>query len=187
MLEIVPYRSQWPIEFQEIGQKLRDALGILAIRIDHIGSTAVPGLSAKDRIDIQVTVESFEPAVEKAIIKIGYTRKDYNFDHLPPGSADSPQDWVKWFFASPKDQRPTNLHVRLDGHPNQRYALLFRDYLRAHPRSAKAYGDLKRRLAAHLANPSDYPNVKDPAVDLIYFAALDWAETIGWKPAPSDC
>jgi GrpB-like predicted nucleotidyltransferase (UPF0157 family) len=60
--------------------------------------------------------------------------------------------------------------------------LLFRDYLRAHPATAAAYAELKRRLAAALADPDSYPEVKDPAVDLIYLAAEEWAAAVGWEP-----
>jgi len=59
--------------------------------------------------------------------------------------------------------------------------LLFRDYLRAHPATAAAYAELKRRLAAGLADPASYPDVKDPAVDLIYLAAEEWAAAAGWE------
>ena len=78
------------------------------------------------------------------------------------------------------------MHVRVQGRANQRYPLLFRDYLRAHPGPTGAYAELKRRLAAHLADPDTYPEVKDPAVDLIYFAAEEWAEVTGWEPGESD-
>jgi GrpB-like predicted nucleotidyltransferase (UPF0157 family) len=64
--------------------------------------------------------------------------------------------------------------------------LLFRDYLRAHPATAAAYAGLKRRLASSLDDPEDYPDVKDPAVDLIYPAAEEWAGAIDWGPGPSD-
>ena len=69
---------------------------------------------------------------------------------------------------------------------NQRYPLLFRDYLRAHPRSAAAYAELKRRLVDNLRDPDSYPDVKDPACDLIIVAAEDWAAAIGWRLGPSD-
>ncbi|WP_206600461.1 GrpB family protein [Chromobacterium sphagni] len=55
--------------------------------------------------------------------------------------------------------------MRRAGSANQRYALPFRDYLRAHPATSAAYGELKRRRAAHLADPDRYPDIKDPAVD----------------------
>jgi GrpB-like predicted nucleotidyltransferase (UPF0157 family) len=88
--------------------------------------------------------------------------------------------------VEPEGQRRVNVHLRVLGRANQRYALLFRDYLRAHPAMAQAYAELKRRLAESLADPKMYPDVKDPAVDLIYLAAEDWASATGWQPGPSD-
>ena len=60
MLEIVPYKRSWPSEFRKLASLLRQGLGDLALRIDHIGSTAVPGLAAKDVIDIQITVAALD-------------------------------------------------------------------------------------------------------------------------------
>lgn len=76
--------------------------------------------------------------------------------------------------------------MRVQGQANWRYALLFRDYLRARPATAAAYAELKSRLAQHLADPRMYPEVKDPAVDLIYLAAEEWAAVTQWQPGPSD-
>ena len=76
--------------------------------------------------------------------------------------------------------------MRAANRANQRYALLFRDYLRAHPAAVEAYAELKRRLAAELRNVGVYADVKDPACDLIIVAAEDWAEATGWEPGPSD-
>ncbi len=79
------------------------------------------------------------------------------------------------------------MHVREHGRPNQRYALLFRDYLRADPVAASAYGELKRALAAATGADRDaYYEVKVPACDLIVAAAEHWAARIRWTPAPSD-
>jgi len=187
MLEIVPYQDHWPEEFQAIAARLRSALGELALRIDHIGSTAVPGLAAKDVIDVQITVAATDESVKAALCSLGYTHaEEITQDHLPPSADDDPSQWTKWFFRAPRDQRRTNTHVRVQGRPNQRYPLLFRDYLRAHPETAAAYAELKRRLAANLADPATYPDVKDPAVDLIYFAAQSWARSTGWQPGASD-
>ena len=187
MLEIVPYQDHWPGEFQTIAAQLREALGELALRIDHIGSTAVPGLAAKDVIDVQITVATTDESVKAALCSLGYTHaEEITQDHLPPPGDDDPSQWSKWFFRSPEDQRRTNTHVRVAGRPNQRYPLLFRDYLRAHSATAAAYAELKRRLAANLADPATYPDVKDPAVDLIYFAAEAWARSTGWQPGASD-
>ena len=186
MVTILPYNSTWLDEFRSIASQLRHALIDLALRIDHIGSTSVPALDAKDLIDIQVTVAGLDPPVENALTHIGYTRLEILADH-PPFCLDSQADqWAKWYFNPPEGQRPTNLHVRVDGRANQRYPLLFRDYLRTHPASSAAYAELKRRLAQNLADIDTYPDVKDPAVDLIYFAAQDWAAATSWHPGPSD-
>jgi GrpB-like predicted nucleotidyltransferase (UPF0157 family) len=188
VVEIVSYDDRWPAEFAAIGGVLRGALGDLALRIDHIGSTSVPGLAAKDRIDVQIAVAGFEQFDEMCarIEPLGYVARRFTEDHLPPGWQGPPSEWEKRFFATPPDRRPANLHMRVLGRANQRYALLFRDYLRAHPSSAAAYAELKRRLAQHLADLEFYADVKDPACDLIAVAAEDWAKQVGWEPGPSD-
>ena len=91
---------------------------------------------------------------------------------------DPKAEWEQFFFTQAAGQRRVNIHVRQAAKPNQRYALLFRDYLASHPRVAAAYGELKVRLAASLASEDDDPDVKDPAVDLIYFAAEEWPPVV---------
>ncbi|PKL50462.1 MAG: pyroglutamyl-peptidase I [Candidatus Riflebacteria bacterium HGW-Riflebacteria-2] len=179
---IVEYNPGWPGEFTEIATQLHSGLGNLALRIDHIGSTSVPELAAKDVIDIQITVSELSDQLLAAMTAMGYTRSEIaTSDHIPACMSDKPHEWQKWFFKAPPGQRPTNTHVRIAGRANQRYPLLFRDFLRAHPNYAKSYGELKKRLAANLANSRTYPDVKDPAVDLIYHAAENWAARICWQ------
>ena len=186
-LEILPYQSRWPAEFTEIAKILRQGLGDLALCIDHIGSTSVPGLAAKDIIDIQITVADLDQHFLSAMQTLGYTfREGIWRDHQPAGMEGPETDWEKWYFREPAGQRRTHTHVRVIGSANQRYPLLFRDYLRAHPATAESYAELKRRLAKELANPLTYPDVKDPAVDLIYLAAEEWAAATRWQPGPSD-
>ncbi len=189
MITIIPYNTQWPSEFIKLGQHLRQHLNHLALRIDHIGSTSVPGLAAKDIIDIQITAQNLTPEVESAINQAGYQRiKRITGDHLPPGRNDNPQEWVKWIFKPLPHQRPVNLHVRLPGRANQRYAILFRDYLRTCPSIAEAYGQVKMVLAQH--HPEDdmqvYYAIKDPVCDIIIDGAEIWAASKGWKMGPSD-
>lgn len=187
MIEIVDYRDAWPADFQAIAASLRQALGPLALRIDHIGSTAVPGLAAKDIIDVQITVAALTDEVRQALTSLGYQHvAAITSDHHPPGESAAEKHWQKWFFRPPAGQRRTNTHARVAGNPNQRYPLLFRDYLRAQPAMADAYAELKRRLARELRDPDTYPDVKDPAVDLIYFAAQAWAALHHWQVGASD-
>ncbi|MFZ5951750.1 MAG: pyroglutamyl-peptidase I [Candidatus Rifleibacteriota bacterium] len=180
--EIAAYKPDWNREFAEIAAELKNGLGDLALRIDHIGSTAVPGLAAKDIIDVQITVAALDENVLSAMSAMGYRHAEkVNCDHVPPGGEEAPGQWQKWYFRPPEGRRPINTHVRVAGRANQRYALLFRDYLRAHPKTAEAYGRLKMRLADNLANARNYPDVKDPAVDLIFLPAEKWAAETGWN------
>ena len=176
-IDIVTHRSGWKREFEQIAGALRRGLGDLALAIDHIGSTSVPRLCAKDIIDVQVSVAALDERVVTALEQVGYTSvPGIARDHRPPDATGPDTDWEKLYFRAPAGQRRTHVHVRVLGRPNQRYALLFRDFLIAHPDTAAAYGELKRRLATSLRDPNDYPDVKDPACDLIYLAAKRWAE-----------
>ncbi len=187
MISIEPYNQDWPDEFRAIARKLRAELGDLAIRIDHIGSTSVVGLAAKDKIDLQVTVADLTPSVEQAIERAGYVRGSAYADHIPPGDDQNPEHWKKWYFKQGEGMRATHIHVRIVGYPNQRYPLLFRDYLRSHPDSAEAYARVKQQIARYHADDIEaFCDIKDPVCDLILFAAEDWAKEICWQPSPSD-
>jgi GrpB-like predicted nucleotidyltransferase (UPF0157 family)/SAM-dependent methyltransferase len=187
---IAPASDQWPAEFRRVAGRLRAALGPLALRIDHIGSTAVPGLPAKDVIDVQVAVAALDTELlVDALRAAGYRQVEgIHQDHRPPGAEGEPGGWQKLFFRQTPPERPVNVHVRVDGAPNARYALLFRDYLRQHPRAASAYAEFKRRLAAFEPplELSQYVDLKDPACDVILAAAEVWASWTGWRPATPD-
>jgi GrpB-like predicted nucleotidyltransferase (UPF0157 family) len=187
VVRIVEPDGSWAAEFRQLARRLRTALGDLALRIDHIGSTSVPGLAAKDILDIQVTVKELDaellaPAFERAGFSLV---PEGNQDHRPPGAVGPDTEWRKLYFG-PQGGRPIHVHTRADGRANQRYALLFRDYLRAHPPAAAAYAELKRRLAALGIDSLVYADVKDPACDLIVQAAEAWAHSCHWQPGKSD-
>ena len=187
MITILPYQREWPEQFVSLGRELRNALRDLALRIDHIGSTSVPGLAAKDVLDIQVTTRALTTEVDDAVYSAGYERLTHiTRDHVPPGGAEDPEQWSKWFYSQRGDGRRVNLHVRVAGRANQRYAVLFRDYLRANPATAGAYGQAKLALAAYHADDVDaYYAIKDPVCDIIMGGAEDWAAATGWVPGPS--
>ena len=182
-ITIHPYNPFWTQEFETIRQSLQEILGGLALRIDHIGSTSVPGLGAKDVIDVQITVQALTTTVRERLVEAGYQcRETITYDHVPPGEDDDPGLWAKFFFYQPAGQRRAHIHVRIDGNPNQRYPLLFRDYLRAHPNSARTVELIKRQLARYHADDREaYYDIKDPVYDLIWDAAQDWARTTGWQ------
>lgn len=185
-LIIVDADPTWPERFEQVGGLLRAALGDAARRIDHIGSTAVPGLPAKDIIDVQVTVDDLHVA-DRWLDELlpGLVRRPAIVaDHVPAEATTEQADWGKRYWSNGSD---LHVHVRAGGRANQRYALLFREYLRADTFAAGAYGDLKRALAA--AAPDDwdaYYDVKDPACDLIIAGAEQWAARVRWAPPPSD-
>lgn len=190
LIVIEPHDSRWGTEFRAIAEPLRAALGGLALRIDHIGSTSVSGLAAKDIIDIQVTVAALDAeALTRALAPLGYTlAAEINHDHLPPGhEGDAPEEWQKLYFRPPAGQRDTHLHIRQAGRANQRYALLFRDYLRADPLARGAYERIKRALARlHPDDVDAYYDVKDPVCDIIIAAAELWATATRYAQGPSD-
>jgi GrpB-like predicted nucleotidyltransferase (UPF0157 family) len=188
-IEIVEYKPSWPSEFGAIGARLRSAFGDAALRIDHIGSTAVPGLAAKDVIDIQVTVSNLDDfGIRRATDALGLVWKDdVECDHAPPGSNLGSDQLSKRLAIQRAPARHANVHIRLPARFNQRYALLCRDFLRAHPATCEAYAEVKRQLAKHFPHDiAAYYDVKDPAFDLFMSVAPGWADNVRWQPGPSD-
>jgi GrpB-like predicted nucleotidyltransferase (UPF0157 family)/ribosomal protein S18 acetylase RimI-like enzyme len=167
----------WPAQAETLIARLQSVLGPLAARIDHIGSTAVPGLAAKDILDIQVTLPDLDAAtlaaVAGAMTAAGFVhRSDVTRDHRPPGSIGPDSDWEKAYFKTAPGERPAHIHVRAAGRPNQAYPLRFRDFLRGAPEVAEAYARLKRELARYHAHDGEaYTDIKDPVVDLIWMMA----------------
>ncbi|AKK71950.1 hypothetical protein OK18_04215 [Chryseobacterium gallinarum] len=183
MIEIVAYNALWAKDFLQQKEKIQNALEGNALAVHHIGSTSVPHLAAKNIIDIQVTVAEFTNEIERGLNRIGYKRLHHILsDHRPQGYDHlSEKQLSKWFFIS--NEPAVNLHVRLQHSFNQRYALLCRDYLRAHPYAAKAYEEIKKQLAKHFQNDIDaYYDIKDPVFDVIMSGAELWSEKVGWKP-----
>jgi GrpB-like predicted nucleotidyltransferase (UPF0157 family) len=176
-VEIVAYDPAWPGRFAELGRELRAGLGDVALRIDHIGSTSVPGLAAKPVIDVQVSVAAFEPlaAFSQPLERLGYVYR-----------ADNPER-TKRYFREPPGRRRTHLHVRRAGSFSEQWALLFRDYLRAHPDVAAEYEAVKRRLAIRFREDRRaYTDAKGPFMWEVIRRADEWAQAQGWLPGPSD-
>jgi GrpB-like predicted nucleotidyltransferase (UPF0157 family) len=176
-VEIVDHDPAWAGVFADLGATLRDAIGDVSLRIDHVGSTAVPGLAAKPVIDIQISVRRLEPvdAYRQPLDRLGYLYR-----------ADNPER-TKRYFREPPGQRRTHLHVRRLGSFSQQFPLLFRDYLRSHPPAAAEYADVKRRCAALFRHDrSGYVEAKDSSVWSIIRRADAWAQRTGWAPGPSD-
>lgn len=168
----------WPVRFDDLAGVIERAVGLDALRIDHIGSTSVAGLAAKDVIDIQVTVERLEVADHWPDVIGPFRRQPIRSDHPPAGHAVG-ADWEKRFWSASEPR--SNLHVRERGRSNQRYALLFRDFLRSNDSAAIAYEQGKRRLASLAPDVDTYADAKDPICDLVMEAAERWASQSGWS------
>jgi len=177
IIYIARYDSAWPTRFAELATAMREALGDVALRIDHIGSTSVPGLAAKPVIDIQVSVRNLEPVdpFRIPLEGLGYVYRQSN------------PELTKRYFREPPGQSRTHIHVRRAGSFSEQYPLLFRDYLRHHRQSAGEYERVKRLLADQF--PHDrlaYTNAKGTIAWEIIRRADEWAQQTGWQPGPSD-
>jgi dephospho-CoA kinase len=175
------YRPAWPLEFEHIAEQLR---GGVVLRVDHTGSTSVPGLVAKDVVDLQAIVERLD--VEQLVQQFAAVRFELNpepltrRDHVPVGWGGPAAAWDKLLFQ-PATGRPVNAHVRVAHSPNERYALLFRDYLCANDDARDAWADVKRRLASTAVSRDAYTETKDPLTDQLMADAEAWAKATGWS------
>jgi GrpB-like predicted nucleotidyltransferase (UPF0157 family) len=174
---VVPYDPEWPALFAELAAQIRMALGPLALRIDHVGSTAIPGLAAKPVIDVQVSVETFDDSDEiaRAMDAIGFAWRRSNPDR------------TKRYFREKPGGRRTHIHVRRAGSFQEAFTLLFRDYLRCHPEDARAYEEKKYELAKAFEHDRPaYVDGKAPIIWEIIMRANQWSQETGWHPGPSD-
>jgi putative glutamine amidotransferase len=149
--EIVDYDAEWPARFEQTVEPLRRALGDMALRIDHVGSTSVPGLAAKPVIDVQISVPSLIPRahVIDPLLAIGY---EHNIDPI-----ETEHEFLSK--SEPDGSRAVHLHVCEAGSAWERRHLAFRDELRRDPGAADEYATLKRQLAAE--HPRDIQTYVD--------------------------
>jgi GrpB-like predicted nucleotidyltransferase (UPF0157 family) len=186
---LTQWQPTWSADFAALAARIEAAVGPEIIRVDHIGSTSVPGMAAKDCIDVQVIVRRLpNERLVAGFLAAGFTESPgaHEFrDHVPEGWKGSPSDWDKRVFRPPADNRTGNVHVRVTGRPNERYALLFRDFLTDDPAAAASWSLFKQRLAAAAVDLPTYGQVKDPAADVLMSAAERWAKETGWEPPPA--
>ena len=157
---VLPYDEKWKQAFLDIKSELAQALGSLALSIEHVGSTSVPGLAAKPIIDIDVVVRKTDvEAAIRALATIGY-------EHEGNGGIEG-REMFKYsgkehlmehhLYMCPEDSRELKRHV------------LFRDYLRAHPDAVQAYSQIKKEAAELYPHDIDsYINHKGTVIEKIY-------------------
>ena len=186
---LVPYRADWPAQADRLVARLHHLLGP-DIRVDHIGSTAVPGLAATDVIDLQVGVPDLDTADDLADLLTGG-----GFPLVPGGV----QNTVPAFTAGTSDQqqggqrmhanadpgRTVNLYLRVRDSPHWPFALRLRDWLRADPAGAQDYLVIKRLLAERCAGDTSTDGYAMSKADLLEEAdrrSATWAAASGWQP-----
>lgn len=187
---LVPADAKWPAQASRIVQRLRTSCGHHAVRVDHIGSTSVPGLPAKDVIDVQITVRSLDVAdeLDGALLAAGYPRLRHVTADEPKTDARSTVEyfdhatletlWHKRIHAAADPGRPANIHVRVDGWPNQQFALLFPEWLRSNAEAREEYLAVKQQAM----DSEDYVEAKEPWFRDAYVRAWAWADEVGWRP-----
>ena len=167
-MQILPYNPHWVVEFETERDRIAHVIGDLAVRIEHNGSTAVPGLEAKPIIDIQISVKQLQPIRRYAepLATLGYLHVPHVDDAFCP------------FFHRPGEWPHTHhVHVVEAGGQEERRTLAFRDFLREHEDVADQYAALKRRLAGltDAANPDSreaYATAKSEFIHRVVQIAL---------------
>lgn len=175
--KIAEHDPAWRNLFLECGTQLRNVLGELPVRIDHVGSTAIKGLDAKPIIDIQISVINFDDTAsyKTKIESLGFQLREEN------------PDKTKKYFREIPGNRRTHIHVRRAGSFSEQMTLLFRDYLREHPSDCHKYAAEKHRLMELFKNERPkYVEGKGPIVWEIIQKAHNWSQEIGWQPGESD-
>jgi dephospho-CoA kinase len=174
----------WPHQARRLIARVTDAVGDEVIRVDHIGSTSVPGLPAKDLVDLQVVVTDLEVAAHVAdgAHAAGFVRVRAPLFGTDRAGHDHPE--VVVVDADPG--RPVNVNIRPVGAPIWRETLLLRDWLRAQPQAAAEYATVKRTLAARSDHDvDDYGVDKMPWISAALGRAAGWAAESGWNPRPA--
>jgi dephospho-CoA kinase len=181
---LVAYDPTWPAQAERLMARVRHAVGDRGLRVDHIGSTAVPGLAAKDVIDLQVTVAALADADELASpLGEGGFPVEPGIDSDAPQSTDpDPEHWRKRVHFGADPGRWANVHLRVAGSPGWRYALRFPAWLRADAAARREYEQLKWRLAGELGSIADYADAKTPWFGDAAGRAERWAAQTGWQP-----
>lgn len=169
----------WGAAGARVVARIAAALAGRGAEVEHIGSTSVPGLPAKDVVDVQVTVHRLaaadDPRFVAALRRAGYVLVPRNRRDHPHPADSAPGEWSKRFYGGCDPQRIVHLHVRETGSAGARFAVVFRDWLRAEPAARQEYAALKARLAASTATTRGYSEAKEPWFAAAYDRAMAWA------------
>ncbi|WP_280422482.1 dephospho-CoA kinase [Nocardia carnea] len=148
---IVDARPEWAAQAQRLIARLQVAAGAAAVRVDHIGATAVPGLPAPDVLELQVTVadRAGVDGIRDALAGAGFPLLEAPIHEPSPGGGDEPTEARTHGSADPG--RPAFVHVRVADSPGEKFALAFRDWLRADEQARAEYTEVIRAAARKAA------------------------------------
>ena len=176
----------WRAAGARVVARLQAALGSSVVRVDHVGSTAVPGLPAKDVVDVQIGVptlaEADRPDVDGALRRAGYLRRDDVCADTPHPAGDDPARWGKRFYRGCDPGRIVHVHIREVSGPAWRFALAFRDWLRSNDEARQRYATAKRELAASHPDADENARAKEAWFTTAYPQVLQWASATSWQP-----
>lgn len=174
---ILEYEEDWPRAARRLINRITAAVG--EYPIEHVGSTSVPGLGAKDVLDLQLLVEDLGEADRIADTLAGIGLPGYQGEWWD--NTESGQRSPKRLHGSADPGRPVHLHVRRADAPGAEYALLFRDWLRAEPEARDDYLARKRELAERHTSTEEYAAAKEPWFAQARERMRAWAERTGWR------
>ena len=170
-IELVPFNPVWTKKFAQFKQALLVAAPKFFKDIIHIGSTSITNMMAKDIIDVQCAVESFEllPEMEKIFKPLGLSLvPSFTQDHVPfQDNILCSNSWEKRFFTGVFNSQRYNVHIRIHHSLNWQFAIRFRDHLIEDKQVHFAYLQCKQRLAEAKVSLKDYCSIKDTFIDLI--------------------
>jgi GrpB-like predicted nucleotidyltransferase (UPF0157 family) len=175
--------------FAQVARRVRRALGPGALAVHHVGATSVPGTAAVEPVEVQITVASLDgwswETMLDALAQEGFAWVErVESDACPVGAELDAAQLEKRLFLG-RDP-VAQLHVRVQGRYNQLHALVCRDYLRAHPRLARAYATVGSDGRTGLSSSIDGDGASDPLVELLHAGSRDWADATRWVPPSSD-
>jgi dephospho-CoA kinase len=169
----------WPEQARRIADRVAAAAGERGRGVEHVGSTAVPGLVAKDVLDLQLGVDSLDDAdaLAEALADAGFPRREGTVSDNPKPDDPDPARWRKRLHGSADPGRRVNLHVRERSGPAWRYAVGMRDWLRADPDARAEYAELKREAQLLYGSDPDaarYVAHKEPWFDAVTTRMAQW-------------
>lgn len=190
VLQIAAPDPTWPVQARRVAARLHRVVGESALSVEHIGSTSIPGMPAKDVIDLQVAVRDLtdadDPDVVTALADAGFPRPDGPWWDHAHGEREDAANWPKRMHLGADPGRSVHVHVRAADSPARRLALLFRDWVRADPQAHTDYVRLKRSMVDQGLSSTAYAQAKEPWFAQAFVRAEAWAARSAWSlPDPS--